>query len=142
MASPDAPKRFLVTALAAGVLSGAPSTLAALVRGDDVLGPTRAAGTLVPGRRDRPSVVAGGAVHAALTLGWTAVLTAVLRRLRGGVAAGALGGAAIAALDLGVVARRYPAIRGLPQGPQWADHLAFGAVVGAATRRWCRRPPP
>ena len=35
-----------------------------------------------------------------------------------------------AALDLGVVARRYPAIRALPQGPQWADHLLFGAVVG------------
>ena len=138
----DAPKRLALVALAAGVLSGAPSTLAALVRGEDVLGPTRAAGTLVPGRRDRPSVVAGVAVHTALTLWWTAVLTAGLRRLRGGVVAGALGGAAIAALDLGVLARRFPAVRALPQGPQWADHVAFGAVVGAATRPSSRRPPP
>jgi hypothetical protein len=128
--------------VAAGVLSGAPSTLVALVRGDDVLAATRAAGTLVPGRRDRPGVVAGIAVHAGLTVWWTCVLTAVLRRVRGGAVTGAVAGAAVAALDLGIGARRYPAIRALPQLPQWADHLAFGAVVGAATRRWCRRPPP
>jgi len=128
--------------VAAGVLSGAPSTFAALVRRDDVLGPTRAAGTLLPGRRDKPSVVAGVAVHAVLTLWWTAVLRSALRRVGGGVFAGVVGGAAIAALDLGLAARRYPAVRALPQGPQWADHLAFGAVVGASTRRWRRRPPP
>ena len=45
--------------------------------------------------------------------------------------AGALAGAAIATLDLGLVApRRAPAIAELPQLPQWADHLAFGALVG------------
>jgi hypothetical protein len=137
----DPPKRLVATAVAAGVLSGAPSTLAALVRGDDALAATRAAGTLVPGRRDRPSVPAGVAVHAALTLWWTAVLTAGLRRSRGGVSAGVVGGAAIAALDLGVLARRYPAVRALPPAPQWADHLAFGAVVGAATRPSTRRRP-
>jgi hypothetical protein len=95
-----------------------------------VLAATRAAGTLVPGRRDRPGVVAGIAVHALLTVWWTTVLRAVLRRVGGGTVAGAVGGAAIAALDLGVLARRYPAIRSLPQAPQWADHLLFGAVVG------------
>lgn len=116
--------------LVAGLVSGAPSTLHALVRGGDVLAATRAAGTLVPGRRDRPSVLAGAAVHLALTVGWTAVLGAAVRRVGGGVGTGVLGGAAIAALDLGVVARGYPAIRALPQGPQWADHLLFGAVVG------------
>jgi hypothetical protein len=126
----NAPKRLVVTAAAAGVLSGAPSTLAALLRGDDVLAATRAAGTLVPGRRHRPGVGAGVVVHAGLSLWWTVVLTSVLRRLRGGVVAGVAGGAAIAALDLGVVARHYPAIRNLPQAPQWADHLLFGAVVG------------
>jgi hypothetical protein len=137
----NAPKRLLATAVAAGVLSGAPSTLAALVRGEDPLAATRAAGTLVPGRRERPSVVAGVAVHAALALWWTAVLTTGLRRLHGGVLAGAVGGAAIAALDLGILARRYPTVRALPQAPQWADHLAFGAVVGAATRPSTRRWP-
>ena len=126
MASLDAPERLL----AAGLLSGVPSTLHALARGGDVLAATRAAGTLVPGRRDRPSALAGAGVHAVLTAWWTTVLTAVVRRVGGGAATGLVGGAAIAALDLGVVARRYPAIRALPQTPQWADHLLFGAVVG------------
>ena len=122
----NAPKRVVVAA----VLSGAPSTVVALVSGDDVLAATRAAGTLVPGRRYRPGVVAGVAVHAVLSLWWGAVLTAVVRRLGGGAVTGVLAGAAVAALDLGVVARRYPAVRALPRGPQWADHLVFGAVVG------------
>lgn len=126
MASLDAPKRVVVAA----VVSGVPSTAVALVRGDGVLAATRAAGTLVPGRRERPGVVAGLAVHALLSLWWGAVLTVVVRRVGGGAATGALAGAAVAALDLGAVGRRYPAIRALPQGPQWADHLVFGAVVG------------
>ena len=126
---------LLTSAAVAGVLSGVPSTVVAVLRGDDVLAATRAAGTLVPGRRHRPGVLAGVAVHAVLTVLWTAVLTVVLRRVRGGAATGALCGGAVAALDLGVVARRYPAVRALPQGPQWADHLAFGALVGALHRR-------
>jgi hypothetical protein len=48
-------------------------------------------------------------------------------------------GAAIAALDLGLVARRFPAIRALPQAPQWADHLMFGAVLGAVLDRQDQR---
>jgi hypothetical protein len=114
----------------AAVVSGAPSTVVALLRGDDVLAATRAAGTLLPGRRDRPGVVAGLAAHAVLSIWWGGVLTAVVRRVGGGAVTGAVAGAAVAALDLGVVARHYPAIRALPQGRQWADHLVFGAVVG------------
>ena len=135
MASLDAPKRLVVTALVAGVGSGVPSTLVAALRGDDPLAATRAAGTLVPGRRSRPGAVAGAAVHAVLTLWWTAVLSAGLRWVRGGTLLGALGGAGIAAVDLGVVARRYPAIRALPQAPQWADHVLFGLIVGCCTAK-------
>jgi hypothetical protein len=119
-------------ALVAGVLSGAPSTLHALVTGGDVLAATRAAGTLLPGRRDRPGVVAGAIAHGAVTVWWVGVLAVVSRGRRLGPWRGALAGAAIAALDLGVIApRRAPAIVALPQAPQWADHLAFGALVGA-----------
>jgi hypothetical protein len=46
---------------------------------------------------------------------------------------------AIAALDLGVAARRFPAIAGLPRAAQVADHAAFGALVGAVVAR--RRRP-
>jgi hypothetical protein len=57
-------------------------------------------------------------------------------RRRHPVVAGASAGLGIAALDLGVIAKRYPAVAALPQAPQWADHVAFGAVVGwVAARR-------
>ena len=119
----------------AAALSGVPSTAWALLTGDDPLRAARAAGTLVPGRRDRPGLVAGAIAHVAVSAFWTAVATLVARRRRLGPFSGALGGAAIAALDLGFVApRRYPAIAALPQGPQWADHLAFGALLGWALR--------
>jgi hypothetical protein len=48
---------------------------------------------------------------------------------------GAASGLAIAALDLGVIGRRVPAIRRLPLAPQLADHALFGAVVGVLSRR-------
>jgi hypothetical protein len=44
----------------------------------------------------------------------------------------------IAALDLVLLGRFFPPIAALPQGRQWADHLAFGLSVGVvlrATRR-------
>ncbi len=47
-------------------------------------------------------------------------------------------GALIAALDLGFIARRrFPAVAALPVGPQVADHLLYGALVGLVLdRRW------
>jgi hypothetical protein len=41
---------------------------------------------------------------------------------------------AIAALDLEVIGRHLPSIRRLPQGRQWADHVAYGLAVGIAFR--------
>jgi hypothetical protein len=130
-------KRLVTAYVAATALSGAPSTAVALVRGG-VLDAPRAAGTLWPGRRDRPGLLAGAAAHVAVSAWWVAVLEPPLRRLRPvpAAVAGAVAGAGIAALDLDVIAhRRYPAIRALPQGPQWVDHLAFGAIVGWAVGR-------
>jgi len=79
-------------------------------------------------------VVAGGAAHVAISLGWGVVLSAALPR-RHTVIAGAVAGVAIAALDLGVVGRRLPAIRALDWRPQLLDHLAYGAIVGAVLTR-------
>lgn len=98
-----------------------------LVRGDNLLESTRAAGTLL-GRR---SLVRGGVAHVLITLFWTAVLSALLPRRRP-VVEGLAAGAVIAALDLGVVAKRFPAIAALDQGPQVLDHLAFGVVASVA----------
>jgi hypothetical protein len=116
----------LVAAAIAGIVSGAPSTGHSLCTNRSVLTATRAAGTLL----GRPTVTRGITAHVALSLFWGAVLTRVLPRGHRALA-GAVAGAAIAALDLGVVGRRYPAIRALPQLPQWADHLVFGATFGA-----------
>jgi hypothetical protein len=112
-------------ALVAGTVSGLPSTAHALACGRSPLAATRAAGQLL----GRPGVVRGGLAHVALTAWWTWVLQALLPR-RHEVAWGAVAGAGIAVLDLGVARRRWPAIAGLPTGPQVADHVAFGALVG------------
>ena len=117
-------------AVAGWALSGGPSTLWNLARGQDVLASSRAAGTMVLGEHASPGALlaAGLAAHTVISIGWTVVLAAWLPRRRT-VAAGALGGLAIAALDLGVIGRRFPAVRALDPRPQVADHLAFGIVV-------------
>ncbi|HYI61978.1 MAG TPA: hypothetical protein VEW93_09265 [Acidimicrobiales bacterium] len=120
--------------LVASVVSGAPSTAWALAEGSDPLAAARAAGTLLPGRRHRPGLVAGAVAHGAVSAGWSLALGALARRRPVGPLAGAAAGAAIAALDLGVLGRRWPAVAALPAGPQWADHLCFGAVFGLVLR--------
>jgi hypothetical protein len=89
-----------------------------------------------------PLVAAAAAVHASLSVGWTAVIARTLPRDAGrarSVLHGVLMGAAIAGADLGTahVVRnpRLVAIRELPVAPQVADHVAFGAVVGFVLRR-------
>jgi hypothetical protein len=121
--------------IAGAVLAGVPSTAWSLARGDDVLDGARAAGAiLLPHERRTPVLLAAAVpVHVALSLGWAAVLTAVLPR-RAEPVWGLAAGAGIAALDLGIIGRRIPAIRALPQGRQWADHLAYGLAVGVALR--------
>ena len=53
----------------------------------------------------------------------------------------AAAGLAIAALDLGVIGRRYPRIRALPLAPQVLDHLAYASTVACVlSRRRSRRP--
>jgi hypothetical protein len=111
--------------VAAAVLSGAPSTLDALVHRRSPLEAARAAGVIL----GRPSLARGLAAHAVISLGWGVVLTAVLPR-RHAPAWGALAGAGIYVLDMEVIGRRWPAIRALPRLPQLADHLAFGIVLG------------
>jgi len=128
---------LLLAASVAGALSGVPSTVHALVTGRNPLDAIRAAATLVPGSEARSQtreVLAGLAAHAMLTLGWTTALISALPR-RHAVAWGSLAGLGIAALDLGIIGRRYPAIAALPVGGQIADHVAFGALVGFVRSR-------
>jgi hypothetical protein len=121
--------------LVGAAVSGVPSTILTLVRGEDLLDGARAAGAIVVPRERRTGVLLAAAVpvHLALSVGWAGVLGAVLPP-RAEPLTGALGGLAIAALDLAVLGRLFPPIRALPQGRQWADHLAFGVSVGAVLR--------
>jgi hypothetical protein len=128
----------LFSGLVAAAASGIPSTAWTLVRGGDLLEGARAAGTLLaPRARSTPALLAAAVpAHLGLSLGWAAVLAAVLPRGREPLF-GPLAGLTIAALDLGVIGRRLEAIRALPQPPQWADHIAYGLAVGVALR--CHR---
>jgi hypothetical protein len=122
--------------LVAAALSGAPSTAYALATGRDPLEATKAAGAIVVGETAPPLVKVAAAVpvHLAVSLFWGSVLERALPARRR-IAWGAAGGLAVAALDLAVAARRFPAVRRLPVAPQLADHALFGAVIGALTRR-------
>lgn len=124
------PLRDVAVATAvASVVSGAPSTVHAFATGRGVLDAARAAGTLLPGRKDRPGLIAGVIVHFAVSAFWGGVLGLLLPR-RHTAAWGALAGLGIATVSLPTVGRRRPAIASLPQIPQWADNVAFGFVVG------------
>ena len=134
----DAPTRsdVLAAAAVAALLSGAPSTIHALLTRTNPLAASLAAGTLLLPREQRPSrlLPAAAVAHAALSLGWAVVLAALLpRRATAGPAVAA--GLAIAALDLGVVGRRFPRIRELALVPQVLDHVAYAVTVGAVLER-------
>jgi hypothetical protein len=117
--------RYVRAVIAAGTLSGAPSTLWALVRGRPLTEAARAAGQLL----GKPTLVRGLLAHTALTIAWTAVLVPALPTRRRAVW-GAAAGAAIHVLDMEVIGRHVPHVRDLERLPQLADHLAFGALVG------------
>jgi len=126
----------VAAASVAAVLSGAPSTAHALLTRTNPLEASLAAGTLLLPHEQRVSRLLPAALvaHAALSLGWTVVLARVLPRRRTALPAVA-SGLAIAALDLGVVGRRFPRIRELALVPQVLDHVAFAVAVGAVLER-------
>ncbi|MDQ3931400.1 MAG: hypothetical protein M3252_00970 [Actinomycetota bacterium] len=132
---PAAARDGVVAGAIAGVVSGAPSTLWALVTGGDPLEAARAAGSiLAPNAGSLGLFTAAAAVHSGLSLGWGVVLARFLPR-RHPVLMGAVAGLAIATLDLGIVGRRFPRIRALPAAPQVADHLLYGVTVATVLSR-------
>ena len=130
----------LLGAIPAAILSGIPSTTHALLTRKDVLESTEAAGTLLlRNSRSRAQLVPAGAVaHLGISALWGVVLGVALPR-KNAVAWGMAAGAAIAAVDLGIIGRRYERLRALALGPQVADHLAFGAIVGYQLQRQAAR---
>jgi hypothetical protein len=117
-------------ALFAGLLSGVPSTLYAVLTRTSVLHAISAAGGILLGSAAPQSqtLFAGALVHGFLSLFWGVVLGVVLPRratvLWGGVAA-----VAIAVLDLLIIGRMFASINALPFLPQLFDHIVFGIVA-------------
>lgn len=85
----------------------------------------------------RDVLAAAAVVHSSITLFWAAILAASLPR-RHAFGGAVVASAAIAVLDLRVIApAAFPQVYSLPFWPQFADHLAWGACVGAVLAwRW------
>ncbi len=92
---------------------------------------TRAVGTLVP--PGRPGF-ARGVVDVGLSVVCGEVLARTLPESNS-VSWGAAAGLAIGVVNVGVIGRRFPAIRALPLIPQLADDLAFGVVFALVVDR-------
>ena len=121
----------------ATVFSGLPSTLHALATGADPMEATRAAGRMLLPHATDPAILfaAAAVVHPAVSLFWTLVFAVLLPAAH--VTWWAIAGAAaVGLLDLRVIAPSlFPAVAALPFWPQLADHLAWGALLGA-TLHW------
>lgn len=129
--------------LVATVFSGLPSTLYAVWTGGDPLEATRAAGAMLIGEQaSTASLVAAAAlVHPVVSLVWAVVFSALLPRRH--VALWAVAGAAmVALLDLKLIAPlAFPSVAALPFWPQFADHLMWGALLGACMQHARQRQP-
>ena len=126
----------LVAGGLAGLLGGIPSTVYLLVTGGDVFVSVNALVAMIAANElpvlHRVAVAAG--IHFALSLFWASVLVALIPR-RAPVLGALVASVLITFLDLKVIAPRYFAeVAALTFIPQLADHLAWGAVVGAVLR--------
>ena len=122
----------------AAAVSGAPSTLITLARGEDVLMGARAAGDAAAAARAPHACRCSRPPSRCTSRCRWAGRSCSTERSRAGASrsAGVLGGLAIAALDLGVIGRRLPAIRdaaaGRASGPTTSP---TGSTVGAVLAR-------
>ncbi len=134
--NPSVVRDGLRAAVPAAILSGLPSTLHALATRRDPLEASIAAGSiLLPNESHRGRLLAAATpVHLAVSFFWSVALAALLPR-RNPIAEGVAAGAVIAAIDLGVIGRRYPLIEALEPVPQLADHIVFGIVTALALPR-------
>ena len=95
---------------------------------------------LVPASSAQPILfAAAAAVHSMVSLFWALVFGWVLPRRRM-LMWSVLGSAAVAVLDLRVIAPAFfPSVAALPFWPQFADHLMWGACFALALQicnRW------
>ena len=132
-------RRILEATAAAATLSGAPSTLGVLRRQPTlqagvthVRDATEAVATLIPGGRH--PFVRGAVIHLGISVICAEALARTLPR-RHPVAWGAAAGLIIGVVNIGLIGRRFAAIRALGFIPQLADNVAFGAVFAFVVDR-------
>jgi hypothetical protein len=118
--------------LTATLFSGLPSTLFFMATGGDLWPPIRAVGTMIVSGESSPWSIflAAMLVHGGVSLFWTLVVTSVIpaNHVPAYTVAAA---AAIAVLDLRVIAPLlFPEVARLSFWPQFADHLAWGLLIG------------
>jgi hypothetical protein len=127
------PRALLLAWLVATAFSGVPSTLHALLTGGDVGEATWAAGgMLIAPDSPRPALFAAAAlVHGSVSAFWTLVAGCLLPRRH--TLWWSLGfAAAIGLLALKAIAPlAFPGVAALAFWPQMADHLMWGACLGA-----------
>ena len=124
-------KCTLIAAIAAGILSGLPSTMWAVVTGGDIWEATLAAGAALVGADATFAqlLAAATVAHGGMSLFWAGVLCASLPK-KWSIVCGTIAGVLIAVLDILIIGQAFPSIRELAFLPQLADHMMFGAVVG------------
>jgi hypothetical protein len=126
--------------LLATLFSGVPSTVFFLATGQPLWPPVHAVGSMLVSSNAAPWLIflAAAAVHCAVSLFWTIVVVCILPAKH--VVLWALGASGlIAVLDLRIIAPLFfPEVARLSFWPQFADHLAWGLLVGMMLQ-W-RRP--
>jgi hypothetical protein len=132
-------QRVIEAIAAASIFSGAPSTLNALRTEGSIRSAVRyvydatcAVGTLVP--PGRPSFIRGAIAHVGISVAFGEAFARTLPQRRS-VLWGAAAGLAIGVINVGIIGRRFPAIKALPLIPQLADNTAFGVVFAAVADR-------
>jgi hypothetical protein len=132
-------KRVREAIVVAATLSGMPSTSHALLtKGgfrpavDYVYEATCAIGTLVP--PGRSGFIRGALVHVGISVVCGEGLARSLPQHHS-LAWGAAAGLALGVVNVGIIGRRFAAIKALPLIPQLADNVAFGAMFALVADR-------
>jgi hypothetical protein len=116
----------------ATLFSGIPSTLYAVLSGTDPWQAMRAAGAmLIPADSAFPLLLMAAAlVHCTISFLWAALLVLILPPEHV-ILSSLVSAALIGVFDLLIVGQLLDTIYALPFWPQMADHLLWGALLGA-----------
>ena len=123
----------LIAAMVAGLAGALPSTLYSIATGGDWLASINAVAAMVNAEQLAMAwrVSVATAIHLAISLLWATLLVAILPRRRTLLWASAAG-ILIAVLDLRILAPMFfPEVASLSFWPQLADHIVWGASMGA-----------